>query len=94
MSPIYLRQRGLAIGWFSNESGEPPHVHVFKGSDSSVSAKFWLRESGPELAHNKARLSQKELAFAYAVINANRFRLRSRWYDQFGDGGTEQPPRP
>lgn len=41
------------------------------------------------LAHNKARLSQKELAFAYAVINANRFRLKSRWYDQFGDGGTE-----
>lgn len=46
------------------------------------------------LAHNKARLSQKELAFAYAVINANRFRLKSRWYDQFGDGGTDSPQRP
>ena len=29
MTPIYFREGGLAFGWFSNESGEPAHVHVF-----------------------------------------------------------------
>ena len=62
MTPIYFREGGLAFGWFSNESGEPAHVHVFKGKDRSTSAKFWLNEDGPELAHNKARLSDRRAA--------------------------------
>ena len=85
MSPIYLRQGGLSFGWFSNEEGEPCHVHVFKGSDRSKSAKFWLTEDGPELANNSARLSEKELRIAYAVINANRYRLMARWITFFGN---------
>ncbi len=85
MTPIYFRESGLAFGWFSNESSEPPHVHVFKGSDRSSSAKFWLREEGPVLAHNKARLTDRELRIAYMHINANRYRLMARWLSQFGD---------
>lgn len=84
MTPIYFREGGLAFGWFSNESGEPAHVHVFKGKDRSTSAKFWLNEDGPELAHNKARLSDREPRIAYAHINANRYRLMARWLSQFG----------
>lgn len=84
MSPIYFRASGLSFGWFSNESGEPAHVHVFKGSDRSTSAKFWLREDGPVLAHNKAKLSPKELRIAYSLVNANRYRLMARWLSQFG----------
>ena len=34
MTPIYFRESGLAFGWFSNETGEPPHVHVFRGKGS------------------------------------------------------------
>ena len=29
MTPIYFRESGLAFGWFSNEKGEPAHVHAF-----------------------------------------------------------------
>ena len=84
MTPIYIHAYGLSFGWFSNESGEPPHVHVFRGSDRNTSAKFWLRDDGVELAHNDARLSAKELRQAAGVINANRYRFISRWCSFFG----------
>lgn len=84
MTPIYFRESGLAFGWFSNEKGEPAHVHVLKGRDRSASAKFWLKEDGPELAHNKARPSERELRIAFAHINANRYRLMARRLSQFG----------
>ena len=83
MTPIYFRESGLAFGWFSNENGEPPHVHVFRGKDRSTSVKFWLNEDGAELAHNKARLNERELKVAYAYIMANRYRLMARWVSHF-----------
>ena len=45
--PTILRWDGYRFYFFSNERGEPPHMHVDKGGRS---AKFWL--SPVELARN------------------------------------------
>ncbi len=37
--PIILRFLGYRFLFYSNENGEPPHVHIKKGSSH---AKFWL----------------------------------------------------
>ena len=39
--PTVLRWRGYKFLFFSLEEGEPPHVHVRKGSGQ---AKFWLSD--------------------------------------------------
>lgn len=39
MSPTIHREHGLRFYFFSNEEGEPPHVHVARGE---ARAKFWL----------------------------------------------------
>ncbi len=83
MTPIYYRFAGLSYGWFSNESGESPHVHVFKGNDRSASAKFWLRKDGAALEHNKVKLSHSELRQAKRVIDLNRELFVTSWYDFF-----------
>ncbi len=83
MTPIYIHAGGFSFGWFSNENGEPPHVHVFRGDDRNTSAKFWIREDGIGLVHNKARLSQREPKQAASVILANRYRLLARWHSFF-----------
>lgn len=84
MTPIYIHACGFSFGWFSNENGEPPHVHVFRGSNRTTSAKFWLNDSGIILAHNEARFDSKELRQMSEIINSNRYRLISRWHTFFG----------
>jgi Domain of unknown function (DUF4160) len=37
--PTVLRWNGYRFYFFSNERGEPPHLHIDKGGRS---AKFWL----------------------------------------------------
>jgi hypothetical protein len=80
-----MRIGGLSFGWFSNENGEPPHVHVFRGSDRSTSAKLWLKSGKVELAHNNARLKKSELDLAFEIVTANRTRFIAAWFDFFGD---------
>ncbi len=38
--PTVYRYKGFRLHFYSNESDEPPHVHVRRGNDS---CKFWLR---------------------------------------------------
>lgn len=79
MSPTYIRSKGFCYGWYANESGEPPHVHMFKGSDRTSSAKFWLKSDGIELANNKAGFSSKELRLGMETIEMNRIDLLAQW---------------
>lgn len=71
MTPVVMRARNLSFGWFSNENGEPPHVHVFRGSDRGTSAKLWLRGGEVVVAHNKAGLSDRELSQAKRLAVAH-----------------------
>ena len=83
MTPIYLKFKGYSVGWFSNEGGEPPHVHVFRGADRNSSAKWWIRKEGLVLADNKARFSKQELKLIERYLASNRDMLVARWFDFF-----------
>lgn len=85
MAPVSLRFKDLSFGWYSNEAGEPAHVHVWVGSDRSRSAKFWLRREGPVMAHNKAGLSPAQIRIAKRSIALNRDMFVARWHDFFDD---------
>ena len=83
MSPNVLRYRNFSIGFFSDEGSEPIHVHVWVGSDRSVSSKFWVKKDGVELAHNKARIADRDLSKIEKYLVLNRQMIIARWYEYF-----------
>ena len=84
MSPVYLRSEGMCYGWFSNEAGEPPHVHMFRGEERNASAKFWLKSEGIQLAGNSARFTDRELRRGAQFIEMNKTDLLAQWALFFG----------
>ena len=66
---------GYAFYFWSNENGEPIHIHVSKGKQTENGTKFWIKRDEIELVHNKS--IQKYLW-------ANRDTIIARWYQHFG----------
>jgi hypothetical protein len=64
--------------FFSNESAEPPHVHVRR--ERNV-AKFWLKEVS--LA-SSGRFSAKELREIERIVSERQKELLEAWHDHFG----------
>src|SRR5262245_28283053 len=62
--PTVFRQDGFRFFFYSNESNEPPHVHVERRGEGA--AKFWLRPI--ELARID-RMSDRDLARAAAILS-------------------------
>lgn len=53
---------GYIVYFWSNENGEPIHVHVSKGKPVPNATKIWLtRSGGCILASNGSKISSKEL---------------------------------
>lgn len=75
--PTILRESGFAFYFYSEEGGEPPHVHADKGGGT---VKFWLltlRVAGSE------GLKPAELKLALELAEKNRDVLLEKWYDFF-----------
>jgi hypothetical protein len=64
--------------FYSNEYGEPPHIHVQR--DSAL-AKFWL--SPVALARSRGFAAQ-ELTRISLLVVGNRAHLEERWNEYFG----------
>jgi hypothetical protein len=64
--------------FFSNEEGEPPHIHVKAGSDQ---AKFWLDMI--ELASNYG-FRAHELNEIEKLVRENREEFLEAWYEHLG----------
>jgi hypothetical protein len=76
--PTVFRWRGYSFLFFSLDEGEPPHVHVRKGSGQ---AKFWLSDC--RLA--KARgFADHELRQAQRKIEERQEELLRAWHEHFG----------
>ena len=76
--PTVFRWRGYKFLFFSLDEGEPPHVHVRKGSGQ---AKFWLSDC--RLA--KARgFADHVLRQAQRKIEERREELLRAWHEHFG----------
>lgn len=74
---------GYSIFFFSNENGEPMHIHVSKGAPSKNSAKFWIKKDDLEMAHNNAKIPSKDLKKIKAYIVENRAEIVETWVDFF-----------
>lgn len=77
MSPVVLRAKGYRFVWWSNETREPPHVHVFKGG---AAAKWWLL---PLQEAYSAGLNPGQRRAIQAILEEQRFSLLRQWYDSF-----------
>ncbi|MBS6444868.1 MAG: DUF4160 domain-containing protein [Ruminococcus sp.] len=78
--PSLFTVSGYKIYFWSNEIGEPIHVHVAKGKPISNGTKIWLTKSGGcILANNKSDISKKELNELMEFISAQFFLICDEW---------------
>ena len=75
--PTLLLAEGFRFSFFSLENGEPPHVHVRKGSGK---AKFWL---SPVSFAKSRGLSQTELRRAHELTREHAAEFLERWHSYF-----------
>ena len=75
--PTVLRQGPYRFYFYSNEGGEPPHVHVeYQGS----MAKVWL---DPIAVARDGGLSHAHMSQIIAIIQQHRTQLIGEWNAYF-----------
>lgn len=78
--PKLFSIRGYIVFFWSNEDGEPIHVHVSKGTPTPNSTKIWLtRNGGCILANNKSNIPFHEMSIIMELISAQFFLICSEW---------------
>ncbi|MDQ0465648.1 hypothetical protein QO010_003437 [Caulobacter ginsengisoli] len=75
--PTVLRWNGYRFFFFSNERGEPPHVHIDKAGNT---AKIWLASA--EVARNVG-FNAREIAELSAKVEAERAQFLEAWREHF-----------
>jgi len=65
--------------FYSNESGEPAHVHV---SRAGSAAKFWI---GPVSLASNGGFAAHELVKIKKLIQENETIIRKAWNDHFAE---------
>jgi hypothetical protein len=79
-----LKQCGYKIYFWSNENGEPIHVHISKGNPSGNSTKIWLTKSGGCIvANNNSNIPEKDLKKIKESLIYNYFFIISEWKEHF-----------
>jgi Domain of unknown function (DUF4160) len=77
--PTVLRWGPFRAFFYSNEGGEPAHVHVRAGD---AEAKFWLHDLS--IAAN-AGFPAQELGDIVRHLKVHRDTLQAAWHEHFGD---------
>ena len=68
------------IFFWSNENGEPIHVHIAKGKPSPSATKIWLSSTGGCIvANNNSRIPQQDPNELLEIISAQFFLICRRW---------------
>ena len=75
--PTILRIGAYRLFFYSNENGEPAHVHIQR---EKALAKFWLK---PVTLASSVRFSAKELRDLQKMVEANRQLLIEAWNEYF-----------
>ena len=76
--PTILREKGYRFFFFSNESQEPPHIHV---QQAERYARFWL--DPVRLAMN-VDFRRNEITRLGKIVRNNERFLHQAWYEHFG----------
>jgi hypothetical protein len=79
MSPTILRVGPYRLFFFSNEAGEPPHVHVQR---ERMLAKYWLE---PVSLARSTGYSSVELRRVEAIVSESVQALREAWDEYFSE---------
>ena len=83
--PKIVVVNGYQISIWSNENGEPIHVHVSKKRPNQNSTKLWLLSNGKfVIAHNKGRIQERELNSIIEKLNALSLIVREFWIGYHG----------
>ncbi|MBL4681507.1 MAG: DUF4160 domain-containing protein [Pseudomonadales bacterium] len=75
--PTILRIGPYRFFFYSNEEGEPPHIHVQR--DSSL-AKYWLN---PVSLANSTRFSAKEIRDMRKLVEEQQSKFMEAWNEYF-----------
>ncbi len=82
--PSLFRVGGYLVFFWSNENGEPIHVHIIKGQPSRNSTKVWLTRAGRcVVSDNSSRIPQNDLNELLDVISAQFFLICTKWKEHF-----------
>ena len=76
--PTVLRLGRYRFFFFSNESQEPPHIHIKSGDDE---AKFWLDPIAVAVNYG---FNVRELGGIRAIIEEHHVELMEAWDEYFG----------
>ena len=76
--PTILRIESWRFYFYSNEKGEPPHIHVQR---DRLFAKFWLN---PVRLAGSKRFPSHELRAIQKHIEKNRQYLQEAWNEHIG----------
>jgi hypothetical protein len=71
--PTILRRDGYRFFFYSNEDGEPVHIHVIR---EKTEAKFWL---SPARAARNAGFPAHELGRILKMIDENEEIIKNEW---------------
>jgi hypothetical protein len=78
--PKLFTVSGYMVYFWSNEDGEPIHVHVSKGKPSPNATKIWLTKTGGcIMANNGSKIPNKELNELMEFISAQFFLICAEW---------------
>ena len=75
--PTILRIGPYRFYFYSNEQGEPAHIHIQR---ERMLAKFWLR---PVMLASSTRFSPKELRKLEVLVTENSNALQEAWNEYF-----------
>ena len=76
--PTIFRWQAFRFHFYSNETQEPPHVHIRREPDS---CKFWLEPVS--LAYNDG-MKAHELTQLRKIVEERREEFLRRWHEHFG----------
>ncbi len=75
--PTILRILGFRFFFYSNESAEPPHIHVEKGDGNG---KYWLDPVEKDYMHNFTKKEEKQVE---EIVFENQSFFKTKWHEFF-----------
>ena len=75
---------GYCFYFWSNENGEPPHIHISKGTPTENATKVWITKDGIELGQNNSNIPPNDLKKIMRYVLLNRADILANWYSHFG----------
>lgn len=84
--PKLMMINGYQISIWSNENGEPIHVHISKRKPSPNSTKLWLLSDGTFIMANPNdnRIKRNDLKAIIVKLNLNATFIRDSWVAYHG----------